>query len=65
MKTQENSGLEFESTYVEPDDFDLLIFPGHLNHRPIISNKKTRIVLNLELRCIESNYDIFNICPNK
>jgi len=65
IKTQKNSGIEFEFTYIEPNDFDLLIFPGSLNHRPIISNKKPRISLNLELRCIESDYDIFNVSHKK
>jgi hypothetical protein len=57
--TEKNSGIEFEDIYIEPNDFDLLIFPGYLSHSPIISNSNRRISLNIELRCIESASKIF------
>ena len=51
--------------YIEPNNFDLLIFPNFIDHRPLISKDKTRISFNLELRCNESSKKIFNIKSNK
>ena len=50
LKTIKKCGIEFEDFYVEANDYDMLIFPGHMNHRPIINSGKERISLNLELR---------------
>ena len=47
--------------YIEPNNFDLLIFPNFIDHRPLISKDKTRISFNLELRCNESSKKIFNL----
>lgn len=45
--------------YIEPKNFDMIIFPNFLNHRPVFSKKQRRISLNLELNCLESSLDIF------
>ena len=46
--------------YMRPNNFDLLIFPNFLDHRPIPSKSKNkRITLNMELRCKEPSYTIF------
>lgn len=45
--------------YLEPKNYDLIIFPNFLNHRPIFSKKHRRISLNLELSCLENSLDIF------
>ena len=64
LKTVKNKGIEFENngdkTYVEPIDFDLVIFPNFLNHRPLLSKDKTRISLNMEIRCNENVNEIFS-----
>jgi len=64
LKTVKDTGIEFEhigkTTYIEPEDFDLLIFPDYLNHRPLTSNTEPRISLNIELRCNETSKEIFN-----
>ena len=64
LKTVKDTGIEFEHndkiTYVEPKDFDLLIFPNYLNHRPITSHTEARISLNMELRCNETVDEIFS-----
>jgi len=58
-------GIKFkgdkESWYIEPKNFDLLIFPGFLDHRPVTSNTQQRISLNLELKCNEEDKDIFGL----
>ena len=46
--------------YFEPKNYDLVLFPNFLNHRPIFSKNKRRISLNLELSCLESSYSIFD-----
>jgi len=65
LETVKNHGIKFkigeESWYVEPQNFDLLIFPGFLNHLPITSKTQQRISLNLELKCNEADKDIFGI----
>ena len=65
LETIKNYGIKFEngkeSWYVEPENFDLLIFPGFLNHLPITSNTQQRISLNLELKCNEKDKDIFGL----
>ena len=47
--------------YIEPNNFDLLIFPDFIDHRPLISKDKRRISFNLEIRCNESSKEIFNL----
>jgi len=65
LETIKNYGIKFEMHkevwYVEPKNFDLLIFPGFLNHLPITSNSQERISLNLELKCNESDKEIFGL----
>ena len=50
--------------YIEPKDFDLLIFPDYMMHTPFFPKDtlkdQTRVSLNLEIRCRESSIDIFN-----
>ena len=50
-----------EKKYIEPNNYDLLIFPDFLEHRPIVPENKRRITLNFEVRCNESSKKIFNI----
>ncbi len=50
-----------EKKYIDTNNYDLLIFPDFLEHRPIIPNDKRRITLNFEIRCNESSKKIFNI----
>tara|TARA_R110000744_G_scaffold333988_1_gene439392 strand:+ start:470 stop:997 length:528 start_codon:yes stop_codon:yes gene_type:complete len=63
LETAKDCGIEFEDNnkiiYIEPKNYDLLIFPGSLNHRPIISNNKKRISINFEVFCHESINQIF------
>ena len=47
--------------YMEVKDYDLLIFPNFLDHRPIPHPTETRISLNMELTCKESAEQIFNL----
>jgi hypothetical protein len=65
LETVKKHGIEFETGkeywYVEPKNFDLLIFPGFLNHRPVTSSTRQRISLNLELKCNEKDKDIFGL----
>ena len=65
LETVKDYGIKFktdqESWYIEPKNFDLLIFPGFLNHRPVTSNTQQRISLNLELKCNEEDKDIFRL----
>ena len=53
LKTVKGCGIELRTenkiTYVEPKDYDLLIFPGSLDHRPLMSLTKTRISLQFEI----------------
>ena len=60
-----NHGIKFkmdeESWYIEPQNFDLLIFPGFLNHLPVTSRTQKRISLNLELKCNEADKEIFGL----
>ena len=64
LQTVKGKGIEYEykgdKKYYEPKDYDLLIFPNFLNHRPLTSNFERRISLNLELKCFESSESIFN-----
>lgn len=64
IQTVKNCGIEFidednKVCYFEPKEFDLLIFPNYVQHKPIPSKNKTRISLNLELECNEAVEDIF------
>ena len=65
LQTLKDHGIKFnmggEPWYVEPKNFDMLIFPGFLNHLPITSNVQQRISLNLELKCRETATDIFGL----
>ena len=65
LKTVADHGIQFktgeESWYIEPQNFDLLIFPGFLDHRPASSRTQERISLNLELKCNETEKDIFGL----
>jgi len=65
LETVKDHGIKFEigkeSWYVEPKNFDLLIFPGFLNHKPITSSTQKRISLNLELKCNEEDKAIFRL----
>tara|TARA_S200002703_G_C3644374_1_gene197803 strand:+ start:53 stop:562 length:510 start_codon:yes stop_codon:yes gene_type:complete len=64
LKTQ-GKGIHFkhnnEEIYILPNDNDMLIFPGFLDHLPEQSKKEPRITLNLELRCKEPTEKIFNL----
>tara|TARA_R100000988_G_scaffold99232_2_gene68094 strand:+ start:249 stop:749 length:501 start_codon:yes stop_codon:yes gene_type:complete len=55
LKTIKNCGIDLrynnETVYVEPKDYDLLIFPGFLDHKPRISKTKRRISLQFEIFC--------------
>ena len=64
IKTVNNCGINFidendKVCYYEPNDFDLLIFPNYLKHKPVASKLETRISLNLELECLENVNSIF------
>ena len=63
LETVKDCGIEFEHDnkifYIEPKNYDLLIFPGFLNHRPLISNNKKRVSLNFEVFCHEPSNQIF------
>jgi len=65
LETVKDHGIKFEmsgeSWYVEPKNFDLLIFPGFLNHKPVTSSTQKRISLNLELKCNEEDKAIFRL----
>jgi len=64
IKTVDNCGINFidennKVCYYEPNDFDLLIFPNYVKHKPVASKLETRISLNLELECLENVNSIF------
>ena len=63
LETVKDCGIEFEHnnkiSYIEPKNYDLLIFPGFLNHRPIVSKDKKRVSINFEITCHESSNEIF------
>ena len=70
IKTVDNCGINFidendKVCYYEPNDFDLLIFPNYVKHKPVASKLETRISLNLELECLESVNNIFKNEKNK
>ena len=53
-----------EKKYIELNNYDLLIFPDFLEHRPLVPPRdkhQRRITLNFEVRCNESSKEIFNI----
>ena len=66
LETVENCGIKLKHdnqiTYIEPKKYDLLVFPGFLNHLPIVHKTKKRISLQFEISCIE---DINNIWSQK
>tara|TARA_E500000318_G_C3407112_1_gene152087 strand:+ start:44 stop:535 length:492 start_codon:yes stop_codon:yes gene_type:complete len=55
LKTVENCGIDLRHnnkiTYIEPKNYDLLIFPGFIDHKPRISKTKDRISLQFEILC--------------
>ena len=55
LKTVKGCGIELrhnnDIVYFEPKNYDLLIFPGFLDHRPLMSLTKTRISLQFEIMC--------------
>jgi len=65
IETVKDKGIEFEHNgnhlYIEPEEFDFLIFPDFLNHLPRVSKNKRRISFNMELRCKEKSTDIFKL----
>jgi len=65
IETVKDKGIDFEYSgnhhYIEPKDFDFLIFPDFLNHLPRVSKDKRRISFNMELKCIEKSKDIFKL----
>lgn len=60
---KDNKGIDFkiknEILNVIPNEFDLLIFPDFLDHYPYPSTNEPRIVLNLEIRCLEKSIELF------
>jgi len=60
-----NEGINFRNNnkkiYIKPNNGDMLIFPGSLEHCPETSTDYKRISLNLELMCNENEKDIFNV----
>ena len=63
LETIKGCGINFrnkkEVWYVEPKEFDLLIFPASLDHLPVTSPTQQRVSLNLELVCNENEREIF------
>ena len=57
-----SDGDTFLFNQIEPKKYDLLVFPGFLNHLPIVHKTKRRISLQFEISCIE---DINNIWSQK
>ena len=53
--------IKNKEIYIEPNNGDMLIFPGSLEHRPKPSTNNKRISLNLELNCNENEKEIFNV----
>ena len=55
LKTVKGCGIELrhnnDIVYFEPKNYDLLIFPGFLDHRPLMSLTKKRISLQFEIMC--------------
>lgn len=62
LKTVKDCGIKLKYNnkimYIEPKNYDLLIFPGFLDHLPIVDKTKKRISLQFEITCEE---DINNI----
>ena len=63
LKTVKEYGIELKYNnkifYFEPKNFDLLIFPGFLDHRPLIHKTKKRVSIQFEIFCNESSEEIF------
>ena len=53
--------IKNKEIYIEPNNGDMLIFPGSLEHLPKPSINYKRISLNLELKCNENEKEIFNV----
>jgi len=53
--------LKYENKiiYIEPKKYDLLIFPGFLDHLPIVHKTKKRISLQFEITCEEDANNIW------
>jgi len=60
---EDNKGIDFkindEIINIVPKEGDLLIFPDFLDHYPYPSTNEPRIVLNLEVRCLQKSTDLF------
>ena len=60
-----DKGISFKKNnkqiYLEPNNGDMLIFPGSLDHKPRPSTDDKRISINLELICNENETKIFNV----
>ena len=61
----QDKGIDFRydnnEVYIKPNNDDMLIFPGALDHRLHPSVDKERISLNLEIRCKENENKLFKI----
>ena len=61
----QDKGIDFRydnnEVYIKPNNDDMLIFPGSLDHRLHPSVDKERISLNLEIRCKENENKLFKI----
>ena len=53
--------IKNKEIYIKPNNGDMLIFPGSLEHLPTPSKEDKRITLNLELNCNENEKEIFNV----
>lgn len=60
-----DKGISFKKNnkqiYLKPNNGDMLIFPGSLDHKPKPSTDDKRISINLELICNENEREIFNV----
>ena len=60
----QGKGIDFRyegrEAHIKPQNDDILIFPGSVDHRLHPSKDEKRISLNLELRCNDSEKDLFN-----
>tara|TARA_R100001126_G_C4781657_1_gene127418 strand:- start:85 stop:585 length:501 start_codon:yes stop_codon:yes gene_type:complete len=63
LKTVKGCGIKLRHNdrvaYVEPKTYDLLVFPGFIDHLPVIHKTKERISIQLEISCFESHDQIW------
>tara|TARA_R110000796_G_scaffold243987_1_gene366838 strand:+ start:17 stop:571 length:555 start_codon:yes stop_codon:yes gene_type:complete len=63
LKTVKDCGIKLKHKnkvfYIEPKPFDLLVFPGFVNHKPVVSKDKERISIQFEISCIENDNKIW------